>query len=133
MTKNKGGYFMFCSYCGTNNPDGTAYCSNCGGPLTNQAPQQPYTPAPAPYYPAATPTHEQPAKGLSIASLVLGIVSLFVFAYIAGSLAIVFSCMAKKKGSTSKMNTAGLVLGIIGIAAWLVMQIFLGSVLYSII
>lgn len=131
---------MFCSNCGTNNADGMAYCSCCGAPMNAQsAPQQPYAPtqpygaAPTPYYPAPAPTYEQPAKGLSIASLVLGIVSLFIAAYIAGTLAIVFSCMAKKKGNTSKMNTAGLVLGIIGIAAALLIQIFWGSVLYSII
>lgn len=111
---------MFCSNCGTNNADGATFCSNCGSSLGAQ---------PAPSYNAAPANAEQPAKGLSIASLVLGIISLIVFAYIAGTLAIVFSCVAKKKGNTSKMTTAGLILGIVGIGSWLLMQIFLGAIL----
>ena len=109
---------MFCSNCGTNNAEGVAFCANCGAPLNANAPR----PANA----------EQPAKGLSIASLVLGIVSLIMFAYIAGTLAIVFSCVAKKKGNTSKMTTAGLVLGIVGIGSWLLFQLILGSAMLAI-
>lgn len=41
---------MFCSKCGTNNPDGATFCSGCGAPLAApqqaQAPQQPYAQAP---------------------------------------------------------------------------------------
>lgn len=113
---------MFCSNCGTNNADGATFCANCGTSLSAK---------PAASYNAAPANAEQPAKGLSIVSLVLGIISLIVFAYIAGTLAIVFSCVAKKKGNTSKMTTAGLVLGIVGIGSWLLMQIFVGSILLA--
>lgn len=104
---------MICPNCGTNNAEGVTFCVSCGAPV-NAAPVQP---APV----------KDAGKGYAIASLVLGIVSLFVFAYIAGTLAIVFAAVAKKKGSTSKLATAGLVLGIIGVASWLLMQIVCGA------
>ena len=37
---------MFCNQCGTNLPDGTAFCSNCGAPTSNAAPAQPAFQAP---------------------------------------------------------------------------------------
>ena len=51
-------------------------------------------------------------KGMSIASMVLGIVGLIVFALPCGILAIIFSILGKKKGGKG-FATAGLVLGII--------------------
>lgn len=50
--------------------------------------------------------------GMSVASLVLGIVGLIIFAIPCGILAIIFSVLAKKRGKNA-MATAGLVLGII--------------------
>lgn len=29
---------MICPNCGSNNPDGTAFCANCGSPVSNGAP-----------------------------------------------------------------------------------------------
>ena len=52
------------------------------------------------------------SKGLSIASMVLGLSGLILFALPCGVLAIIFSVLAKRKGK-SGMATAGLVLGII--------------------
>lgn len=109
---------MICPNCGMNNAEGVAYCVNCGAPVT-AAPVQPMYGQPAPV--------KDEGKGYAIASLVLGILSLFIFAYIAGTLAIVFASIAKKKGSTSKLATAGLVLGIIGIGSWLLMLITCGG------
>lgn len=59
-------------------------------------------------------------KGMSIASLVLGIISLVLFCYIYVSipcaiLAIIFGVLGKKKGGAG-MAKAGLVLGIIALA-----------------
>ena len=64
----------------------------------------------------------QEKKGLSIASMVLGIVAVVCccFWYIAipcSILAIIFSIIGKKKGGKG-MATAGLVLGIIAIALY---------------
>lgn len=87
---------MFCTRCGANNPDGAFCCTSCGSPLNNpQAPQQPayqqpvyqqptYQAPQQPVYPAQpvynNPTKPSvPAKGLSITSMVLGIVSLALF------------------------------------------------------
>ena len=59
---------MFCGKCGTNNPDGMAFCSACGAPLGQQGAAQPETPAqpvaPAqPEAPAAAPVQpEAPAQ-----------------------------------------------------------------------
>lgn len=53
-------------------------------------------------------------KGLSIASMVLGIVGLIVFALPCGILAIIFSILGKKQGGKG-FATAGLVLGIIDV------------------
>ena len=40
---------MICPNCGSNNPDGTAFCANCGSPVSNGAPNN-----------GAIPPHAQP-------------------------------------------------------------------------
>lgn len=60
-----------------------------------------------------TPIEEK--KGLSIASMVLGLVGLVIFAVPCGILAIIFSIIGKKKGGKG-FATAGLILGIIDVA-----------------
>lgn len=58
-------------------------------------------------------------KGLSIASMVLGLVGLVLFALPCGILAIIFSILGKKKGGKG-FATAGLILGIIDAAFGLI-------------
>lgn len=53
-------------------------------------------------------------KGMSIASMVLGIVGIVLFALPCGILAIIFSLLGKKKGGKG-FAIAGLVLGIIDV------------------
>ena len=53
-------------------------------------------------------------KGMSIASMVLGLVGIVLFALPCGILAIIFSILGKKKGGKG-FATAGLVLGIIDV------------------
>lgn len=136
---------MFCSKCGNQIPDNSTFCPNCGTafaqpqqPQYNQPqygqPQQPqYPQQPGGYVPPQAPVSE-PGKGMAIASLVLGILSFFCFAYIAGTLGIVFGCVAKNKGYTGKMATAGIICGAVGIVLWIVLQIaglsLLGSLGY---
>ena len=71
-------------------------------------------------------------KGMSIASMVLGIVGLIVAALPCGILAIIFSILGKKKGGKG-FATAGLVLGIIdavfGVIAIISSIALVGSVL----
>ncbi len=79
---------------------------------------------------------QQESKGLSIASMVLGIVSvvLFCFTYISipcSILAIIFGIVGMKKGGKG-MGIAGLVLGIIALALYgltIVGLLSLGSLL----
>lgn len=120
---------MFCKNCGTQMADGTIFCPICGANQAAQAPVQPQQPV---YGYAPVPQAEvQPAKGLAVASLVLGIISLIVFAVIAGPLGIIFGGLAKSKGNRSGMATAGIVCGIIGVAGWLLIQIFLQGTIFS--
>ncbi|PKM63267.1 MAG: hypothetical protein CVU97_01200 [Firmicutes bacterium HGW-Firmicutes-21] len=71
----------------------------------------------------------EPAKGMAIASLVLGIVSFLCFAYITGVLAIIFGAVAKSKGNKSGKATAGIVCGILGIVSWVALLIFWGNIM----
>lgn len=66
---------------------------------------------------------KQPASGLAIASLVLGIVSLvlYMFPFVTSILAIIFGGVAKSKGNKSGMATAGLVCGIIAPVFWILL------------
>lgn len=59
----------------------------------------------------ATTTPEPEKKGLSIASMVMGLVGLFFIPILFGILAIVFSVVGKKQGGKG-FAIAGLVLGI---------------------
>lgn len=99
---------MICKNCGSQYEEGTNFCQNCGTKLENeQVPCQAYV----------TPEAE-PSKGMAIASLVLGILSLIVFPIITGTLGIIFGGIAKKNGNKSGNATAGIVCGIIGLASW---------------
>ena len=112
---------MFCEKCGTQLPDGSTFCTACGAQLNapaapQAAPAQPVSAAPA----AKAPN---PGIGLAIAGMVLGIISFLCFPMITGVLAIIFGAVAKSKGCTSGMATAGIVCGVIGVALWLLMLI----------
>ena len=78
------------------------------------------------------PEINEEKKGMSIASMVLGIVGLIVLALPCGILAIIFSILGKKKGGKG-FATAGLVLGIIdavfGIIAIVSSVALVGSIL----
>jgi len=72
-------------------------------------------------YPQEEPVNDPNAgKGLAVASLVMGILALvnmfwMVPGIIFGILGIIFAAIAKKKGNTSGMGTAGLIMSIIGL------------------
>ena len=80
-------------------------------------------------------TNKQESKGFSIASMVLGIVSvvLFCFAYISipcGVLAIIFGFIGKNKGGKG-MAITGIVLGIIAIVLYVLTVVGLLSFVSS--
>lgn len=110
---------VFCPNCGTQNPDGANCCMKCGTQ---------FVAAPVYAAPAQTPAPATvPGKGLGIASLVCGIVSFFCFGVILGILAVVFGGVAKSKGYKGGMATAGIVLGIIGLALYVLTLILWGG------
>lgn len=120
---------MVCNKCGANNADGVKFCSSCGNELAGGAPVNSYgTPANPYSAPAETPAKTaQPGKGLAVASMVCGIVSFFIFGLVLGVLAIIFGGVAKSKGNTSPMATAGIVCGAIGLGLYLLVLIICGG------
>ena len=110
---------MFCQNCGRQNPDGTAFCSNCGSAL-NGAPVAPVAPV-TPVVPAPAAV---PGKGLGIASMVVGIGSLvrFCTGWFAIICAIVGTALggvalkkAKDAGVKNGMATAGLACSVVAL------------------
>jgi len=128
---------MNCNKCGAEISPGAAFCVNCGEPVSapQAAPQPPVTPQPqAVPQPQVTPAPQAvqyavpapvlPGKGMGIAAMVLGIVSLALFCiwYISIPCAIVGAVLgglsaskAKEVGAKNGMATAGLVCSIIAI------------------
>lgn len=94
---------MYCPNCSAQNPDFANNCTSCGAPLKS----------------GVTASADAPGKGLAIASLVCGIVSFFCFGIVLGILAVVFGGMA----------TAGIVLGVIGLAVYVICLIAWGSLI----
>lgn len=120
----------FCKYCGSQLEDGAAFCGVCGKNQGDDAPQQvaptasvystPYGVVPqAPYgVPPVYSNVSVPGKGLGVASMVLGIISLVLFCiwYIAIPCGIVAACLggasvnkAKAVGQKNGLATAGIV------------------------
>lgn len=95
---------MVCPDCGVETAEGASVCASCGKELQN-APRKDY------------------GKDFAWASMVLGIVSMLIFPYLYGPLAILAAAVAKKQSCTGKMATAGLVLGIIAVVGYVVTQI----------
>lgn len=140
----------FCKHCGNQIEDNAAFCGVCGQAQNAAEPQAPVYQAPvqpqqpvyvapqAPVNPYAQPV--VPGKGLGVASMVLGIVSLVLFcvwylaipcAIIGAALGGVAQSKAKAAGVKNGMAVAGitcscialgvailfLLLGIIGLAS----------------
>jgi prepilin-type processing-associated H-X9-DG protein len=70
---------MYCSRCGVQNPDGSTHCVNCGSILMNTPPGQPVGVQQAVSVMGAEPK----TSGLAIASLVMGILTLFCSLFMA--------------------------------------------------
>ena len=134
----------YCPNCGGQMEDTATFCLNCGAnaaaPQAPQAPVDPVAPQ-APYgqpayYAAAQVPYGQPAKvpgkGLGIAGMVLGIVSLalFCFWYLAIP-CVITGCIlagiglnqAKKVGAKNGMAVAGLVCSLIALAILVVIVV----------
>jgi len=133
---------MFCSECGTQNPDTNQFCKNCGKPFqkNRQAPASqsagvpvPPVAAPSPaqpaYYPpqpaVAQPVMAAPVKPagnmamsvLGIGSVILAALSWFRYPYIFALLAMVLGGVVLFRSENRKSWQA--ILGILGILAGL--------------
>ncbi len=117
---------MFCSKCGEKNPDDGKFCSKCGTALTATK-----APAAAPA-PAKTAAAGEKTSGLAIAALVMGIAAFVVFGPLA-VLAIIFGAIGISQANKDPnlkgkgMAVAGLVLGIIAVAGWVIVMIVWSS------
>lgn len=136
---------MFCSKCGTQNPDNAAVCQTCGAPMAaapqQAAPQQPVYQQAAPQQPVyQQPAYPQqptvPGKGMGIAGMVLGIVSLALFCiwYLAIPCAIVGAVLggmsmskAKAVGMKSGVGVAGVVCSCISLGVTIIYTIIIAA------
>ena len=109
---------MFCSSCGTNNPDGTAFCSKCGSPLarTNQ-------PTPPPVFSAPRPS--SPGSTFSTVGIICGAIAFLILPIVFGPAGLIFGAVAKSKGE--EKATVALVVSGLG----LVIGMFLGFIVFS--
>ncbi len=139
---------MFCQNCGNQIPENTSFCPSCGAmtqqgqpqqaPQFEQAQQVPQYGQPQysqpqygqpqyPQYPQqpgyGQPKPSEPGKGMATASLVLGILSFFCFAYVSGILGIIFGIVAKNQGYKGKSATAGIICGAVGIVLNIILSV----------
>jgi len=123
---------MFCSKCGTNNPDNGRFCVGCGAPLAEQAGVPAVaSSAIAPPIPGLAPPYMGPKEtsGKAIASLICGIFFLVfpaaVAAVILGHLSL--SEIKKSAGRLQGhgMAMTGLVLGYLGTAGLIPVAVIL--------
>lgn len=124
---------MFCTKCGNNNPDGAFCCTSCGAPLNQpQAPQAPVAPAQPVYQAPQAPVQPYPAqpmynapvkpvvpgKGMGVASMVLGIISLALFClwYLAlpcAIIGVILGGMAMSKAKAAGLKNGMAVAGVV--------------------
>ena len=103
---------MNCTNCGNVIPEGSAFCEVCGAPVAQEAPVMETPVAEAPVY--AAPVNQE-KKGLSIASLVLGIISVItwlipLFGFPTALTGLILGCVGVRKGGKG--------MGIAGIDLW---------------
>lgn len=102
---------MFCTNCGTNHPEATGFCSNCGGPLNREN-----QPPPAPVFSAPRPT--SPGSTLSTIGIICGAIAFLFVPIVFGPAGLILGAVAKSKGEDKAViamivSGAGLVGGMI--------------------
>jgi prepilin-type processing-associated H-X9-DG protein len=115
---------MYCSKCGVQNSDASTHCANCGGVLMDVAPEQP----------VAVPVMvvEPKTCGLAIASLVMGILTLFCSLFMAIP-AIICGIIALVKIGKSQGQLKGNGFAIAGIVVPAVLSLVIVPLLLAIL
>ncbi len=123
---------MFCNHCGTNVPEGSAFCQNCGAPVASvPAQSDPYrvTPKVDPY---AKPV-DQREREASKSVLTFGIIALaFSCSWVLSFVGIIFAFIAFSKskayerdfGPATGKTRVGKIFSIVSIPLSIVMTIF---------
>ncbi len=106
---------MYCHHCGSCIEEEAAFCPNCGISLQTAPVEaaQPASNCAVEQQPVRK--KDEPGKGLAIAGMVCGIVSIFYFRIIAGALGLIFGLVARHKGYQKGMATAGIACGSVGL------------------
>lgn len=120
---------MFCPYCGTQMPDGSAICKGCGSPLP-QIGGQPAPDSSPVYDPDASRKQNQTANKNARTTAILGVISIVVsyFWFLglpAGAAAIGLGIHTRKQGYLGNDANIGIVCGVIGIVLSLVVGLLL--------
>jgi hypothetical protein len=115
---NTGLELAYCPKCGARNPASASFCTKCGASFTPAAPAQ-APPAQAPQYVSKPSGH----TGMGTASLVMGILSIFIFGIILGPLALIFGAIAWGRDRDS-FGLAGLILGLIAVILWVIVLVW---------
>ncbi|MHA1460453.1 MAG: zinc-ribbon domain-containing protein [Promethearchaeota archaeon] len=124
----------FCPQCGTKIIASWNACPECGHNLKServdqpsaqvQKPVQTYSQQKGQYQPYGYHPRNNNTNG--IVALIFGLLGLFgVIPVVASIVGIVLGAVGRKKDDDPRMATAGLVLGIIGIAIWIGLYIWL--------
>ena len=130
---------MRCYNCGSEVPEGMAYCNYCGHPVQQAQYQQPQYQQPqqqyqAPYQPPYVPTAPVavPGKALGIVGMILGIISvsffclLYYFTFIFSIPGLILGCIGNSKAKSVGAKNGMAVAGIITSAAYLLTVPFSG-------
>jgi hypothetical protein len=112
---------MYCQKCGKELKKTSKYCTECGTIVDNNNNQN--NQSVTPIQPTSTTAITQPNKSLAVASMVIGIISLFVGTIFAALpiVGLVLGLMYKGKCSE---KTAGIVLNIISLVITILFTIF---------
>ena len=119
---------MYCPKCGQQNADENRFCLQCGAALTQDISTIQTEPLPQ------RPLEASRNSGLAVASLVLGIAGFFI--NFLSILAIIFGALGMSQTAKNPelkgrgMAITGLVLGIVVVAGWILIILFLGSVFW---
>jgi type II secretory pathway pseudopilin PulG len=115
---------MYCPACGKPSAQGAAFCASCGAPMPKPIQSG-----------GATASMPNRGRGLSVASLVLGILAVFPFSFLTGIPAVITGAIALAQKRLGRgMAIAGVVLGVVGsfvIGVGLILALILPSLVLS--